>query len=593
MAEDVVKKIPLPKGFDSTNPDHMMMLTTRIQETIARNPALKGYSLFRVDDNLNIAFIAPMNYETDAGKDNVQYINLQPGQAQTPKTTVKRYETDYPGWYVVDINPVKNILSMERLDNKTLDVRRVIANCLKVNPWDIRVTPTPEKGWKVRIRKDAVTYVSSKYDRKIQEAVENAPIGQPGWFFKADTESNVVMIYPGKLPTFKKLIAPPKIMWEKADLHHAYFGMKLPDRGRETGDWIAVDWKQTPGVLVCGKTSGGKSTIINSLIYGALKAGMQLAVCDDKGKRVDFQWCRPWVMDKGWGCDGYAYCTAVLTYILQIYERRMQIIEREGKVNWWELPDGLREENPPILLVCDEIAQWAAPIQVPSMAKDNPAYIKANWEKGIRGMNLILLRQVSQKVRAAGIFFLFATQSPTLPNGLDPSTKQNLAPLLLGDRVKKDVREHSLSDPTGTPTPPENLISEGVAQGVGVAELTGQEACVFKGVYADGKGLTWPDILKSHLVESRPPEGDSNSGHWAWEDVCAYVPYAAEKPDDGLAPDPDDREPSRLETEGGFGVDGRDVADRDQPLKGAAAAAHVSAIEAARQSSRLAAERGM
>ena len=43
--------------------------------------------------------------------------------------------------------------------------------------------------------------------------------------------------------------------------------------------------------------------VINTLIAAALEAGFPLAICDDEDKSVDFQWCRPWIIPHGWGCD--------------------------------------------------------------------------------------------------------------------------------------------------------------------------------------------------------------------------------------------------------------------------------------------------
>ena len=589
MADDVVKKIPLPKGFDQTNSDHMMTLTTRIQEAIAKNPKLKGYSLFRIDDNLNTAFIAPMNYESGDSKSDVQYIQLQPGQAQDPKNTVKRYETDYPGYYAVDLNTVKNVLTLERLDGKTLDVRRVIAGCMNVNLWDIRVTPTPEKGWKVRIRKDACTYVPSRHDRKIQEAVERQPIGRPGWFFKADAESNVIMIYPGKLPTFPKIIPMPKELIGKNDLRHAYFGMKLPDKGRETGDWLYHDWKVGPGILVAAATNNGKSVVINSLIYAALEAGCDLIICDDEDKSVDFQWCRDYVMDRGWGCDGPEYCAATTERVLELCRQRAAVIKQYGAENWWGLPDEVRAKLKPIFFVADEIPQWARDVKVtPGLAKDNPTRIRAEYEKGIHAVSSANLLAISQKARFAGIFFLYCSQSIRLQDGLDPGVRLNLTTIIApGTPTPDPIKD--LIGKKRCPEVPEYIINDGRSIGAGVTQLAGQGVFVYKGFYEDG----WSQVLRKRLQQVRPAPGNSESGRWTWQEVCDMVPLSLERPDDGTTVDDEDTSPSRLESEGGFGVDGRDVADHDAPLKGAAKAAHVSAIEAARQSARLAAEKGM
>ena len=385
--------------------------------------------------------------------------------------------------------------------------------------------------------------------------------------------------------------------------------MKLPDRGRETGDLLFNNWKDAPGILVAGASNGGKSVVINNLIYSAITAGCQLIICDDEDKAGDFKWCRDWVMEKGWGCDGIEYCAAVLEHVLDLYKQRSDVIKRYSKMNWWGLPDSVKEENPPILLVCDEIAQWAAPLTSPAgLSKDNPTRIKIEYEKGIHAMSYLALRRISQKARSAGIFFLYATQSATSVNGLDPSVRTNLASkILIGAKVSDPIRDNVLNDSKSAPKVGENIIKEGRSIGTGVAELVGQEACVYKGFYDEDKdkGLEWGDILRAHLQETNPPSGNSESGHWTWEEVLNQIPAAAEKPDDGGLYDTNDEDNDHFPTDG-FGVDGRDVADADVPLKGAAAAAHASklyeagvgaqhvdALSAARNIARLSAMEGL
>ena len=130
--------------------------------------------------------------------------------------------------------------------------------------------------------------------------------------------------------------------------------------------------------------------------------------------------------------------------------------------------------------------------------------------------------------------------------------------------------------------------------GTGVCELGGKEACVYKSFYVDDKkhGLEFSDILRQHLMRRRPAPGDGQAGHWDWESIVRAVPAAAEKPDDGSMY-ADDEPESRLDKEGGFGEDGRDVAERDAPLRGAAKAAHMSAIEQAKLTAQLSAAKGI
>lgn len=588
-------KIPLtkffPNGFDKTNPDDMMKLTVLIQEKAAKDHRFDGYSVFNVDKNNQYAIIAPMNLDSEDLNNGIKAVRLNTSECVEPaaqKKTVTNLENQpqYEGYSVVDfvrVSASECLVLLQQLDEKATAARRIFADVLGVQPWNIRISRTPENGWKIRIKEGTVTYQASRYDKKMQEAVE--VVGKKGWFFKADPETGVIMVYPGTPPTFPKMIPMPKDLWDKADLRHAYFGMKLPDRGRETGDMLFNDWKNGPGVLVAGASNGGKSVVINSLIYCALKAGCQLIICDDEDKAADFKWCRPWVIDKGWGCDGIEYCAATLEHVLDLCKHRANVIKKYNKMNWWGLPDDVKKENPPILVVCDEIAQWAAPIVVPAgLSKDNPTRISGEYEKGIHAISFLALKRISQKARFAGIFFLYATQSATAPNGLDPSVRLNLASkILVGAKVQDAVRENVLNDARTAPKVDEDIIREGRAIGTGVAELVGQEACVYKGFYEEdkSKSLEWADILRQHLEKYRPAPGNELAGHWAWEEVINAVPAAGEKPDDGglyVTDEPASRDGFPTD---GFGEDGRDVADRDKPLTGAAKAAHASKLYAA------------
>lgn len=205
------------------------------------------------------------------------------------------------------------------------------------------------------------------------------------------------MVYPGTPPTFPAMIACPKQLIGKNDLRHAYLGMKLPERGRETGDWLSLDWKSGPGIMVAAAANSGKSVVINTLIAAALEAGFQLAICDDEDKSVDFQWCRPWIIPHGWGCDSPESAAATLIHVLEICSYRSKLIKQYGVENWWGLPKDEQEKNPLLLLVCDEVAQWAGSVTIPKVSKDNPMRIRAEYEASIHAANITYAMKITQK----------------------------------------------------------------------------------------------------------------------------------------------------------------------------------------------------
>lgn len=587
-----LKKIKLPPGFDPTSEEDMARLVRNVNELAAtKMPQLADYSLYRIDEATGYALYAPIDADT-ADPADARVFTVDAGRVANPKRTAQEYEQQHPGWFVTDINPVLRRVTMESLDGKTLTARRLFANALKVEPWAVRVTRTPEGGWKVRIDKNVRTYVPSQFDAKVQEVVEQ--VGKEGWFFRADPETNVIMVYPGVLPTFPKSIPMPEKVWRHPEQRRSYFGMRLPDRGRRTGDQLYNDWKDSPGVLVAGASNGGKSVVINSLISQFVAAGGSLAVVDDKGKSADFRWVRPWVIDRGWGCDGLESSAAVLRHVLDIVDARGDIIAENGASNWWELPDTVKREHPLLLLVCDEISQWAVAPKVPmGLDRDNPDLIQAKYEANICFASYSALTKISQKARYAGVCFLYCAQSVTQQAGLDPKVRINLTTkMAIGEKIQEKILDNVLNDAKHAPRVPQNVISEGVGRGCLIFESPGQETCVAKGYFESdpAKGLGWSDILRARVESLRPPTGGPLQGQLSWEDIVALVPAAVDRPgQDGL--DSDDG--SGADTSG-FGVDGRDVADADPPLRGAAAAAHaskVTALQAARETARqLAAE---
>lgn len=178
------KKIPLekffPNGFDKTNPDDMIKLTVLIQEKAAKNPEFEGYSVFSVDSDNRYAIIAPMDMDSDDINNGIKAVRLSNSECAdtaSQKKTVQNLESQpqYEGYSVVDfvrISSSEFLVLLQQLDEKAAATRRIFANVLKVKPWEIRISRTPENGWKIRIKENTVTYQASVYDKRMQEAVE-------------------------------------------------------------------------------------------------------------------------------------------------------------------------------------------------------------------------------------------------------------------------------------------------------------------------------------------------------------------------------------------------------------------------------------
>ena len=292
--------------------------------------------------------------------------------------------------------------------------------------------------------------------------------------------------------------------------------------------------------------------------------------------------------------------------MLEICSYRSKLIKQYGVENWWGLPKDEQEKNPLLLLVCDEVAQWAGSVTIPKVSKDNPMRIRAEYEASIHAANITYAMKITQKARFSGVCFLFCGQSTRLQDGFDPGMRVNLTTVISPTLQPSTAVEELLGGAKDFPEIPENIMQPGISRGAGLIRLPGMKPVIYKGFYEENQKQrkSYSDLLRERLTAIRPPEGDMNSGHWSWDEIVNALPTAAEKPDDGMI-DPGGDEDDGFPTDG-FGEDGRDVADRDKPLKGAAAAAHasklyaagvdvphMSAIDAAMNIGRLSAEKGL
>lgn len=589
-----VKKLDLKRifgTFDRTNPEDMIKLTTLIQEKAAVNKEYANYAVWNIDDDY--AWIAPSDYsleDTDGG--SLTGIDVSQGLERGAQSrTVKDFENKHRGMFVTEFmrnpsQPAKVYVRMEPLDEGTLFARQQFAAALNVDPWMIRVMKTTEGGWKIKLDR-SIPYRESKYGKALQEAVET--VGKEGWFFRADAASGVIMVYPGNPPTFPPTIPYPSNV--VPNLKNIPFGMKLPDAGRETGDVLSVNFKTGPGILVAAATNNGKSVVINNIIAGALMAGAELVVCNTLSKSVDFECWRDWVVK--WGCDSPEAAAASLKWIMNECDRRSAIIREHKVENWWGLPEDVRRDMPFIFLACDELAQWAGSVTIPKADKNSPVRIAKEYDATIHAVCQDLILKIVQTARSNGVGFLFAAQSVRLQDGLDPGVRTNLTTVISPGRRLDETIEKLLGGKALLPKYP-GYIKKPNSIGVGYTCVSGDFPCIYKGFYGEADGKSHSQILSEKVRQVRPVEHDENRGRWSWRDILALVPEAAGKPDDGTMGDgmaDDDSFPTD-----GFGVDGRDVADADAPLKGAAAAAHASkltALEQARAIARQSAEKGM
>lgn len=528
-------KIPLgkhfPDGFDPDNMSQVMSLTVILEEFKATHKDYADYELYDYTSDQSAAIIAPANLDPTDSLDDfvIQKVTASDGSGlAAQKKTVERFEamSEYAGLRVIDFNLLPSgsyVVRMQQMDPSLIATREQFANALGVKPWQIHVTRTVDHGYRIRWPEGQMTWNGDR-DDKMQTAVDIiAGKKDSGWFFRAYPLIRTIVVHQGVMPTFAPIIQFPKELEGKNDLRHAYIGMKLPERGRETGEWLYNDWKQNSGILVVAGSNSGKSVVVNDLIAAALEAGCDLAVCDNLYKSVDFRWCRPWVIHHGWGCDSPEAAEATLTYILDLVGKRADHISRQGAENWWDLDEQTRKDNPPLLLVCDEVAQWAGKVTV-SAPKGTDRRAEQEYNADIHSANADLILKITQIARFAGIFFLFAAQSARLQDGIDPGMRQNLTAFITPNTKLSPMNEELLGGSKAIPEAYETVRGQ---QGVGYALLDGN-VCVYKGFFDmdPGSGKKFGDLLRDRVMKTRPVEIDENAGHWERQEIIDLVPGA-------------------------------------------------------------------
>ncbi|GEL48828.1 hypothetical protein CHO01_39440 [Cellulomonas hominis] len=475
--------------------------------------------------------------------------------------TQAKLESDYPDYTMTAFNPYARSATLTRLAAEEVRARGLVAEALQVKPWDVQVTSRPDGGFDFQLR----SYVPSKHDARIRE-VATATLGRPGWYFRVDVQNTVLSIIPGELPTFPAAYPYP-FDGPVDDVFRVPIGVALGGDGSPNLP-LDLNLADSAGAILQGLAGSGKSVLVNAFVYGVLARGHELVVLDVPHKAVDFEWCRPFVREHGWGCESKA---AAVTAARLVYEegiRRGEVLRQMGAQKWQDLPADVRAEMPIITVVADELTGLLAFDPIPkALPKDHPVRVEAAQAAAETELLKAVVTKIPAEMRAAGIRLVLATQQAQSNTGIPPTVKHNLPNrVLLGVNATKQARGHAFANPDSVPWVPEHIAADaGAGRGSGVAEFEGQPSTVFKAFFAP------TSQYERHLLTLGLPRAVSP------EPTAAQIARHVPRLDEDMG---DDRPASRLESEGGWGErDGRDASE--VRLRGAAAAAHQLAVDAA------------
>lgn len=488
-------KIRLPQGF---NPEkHAAALASKIRETQG-----EGWEIVSINMDMGIAHIQ-RNIDTSSvaetsGDTMSVWLDKTTKTAGIP-AAIGRLETLHEGWRVVSVDLAAYRAVMRRMNDDTRRARDAVSTALGCKPWEVDIIPE-SKGYWLRL---PPSYMPSKHGQKLDEAARM--IGGPGWYADINPSSLEGQIVAGKLWTFDPAYGFP--FGEKPrpeDQWHLRLGIALGERDTANRE-IGVDLEASAGLMVVGTPNSGKSVAVNAMVCDALAKGWQIAVSTTSAKSVDYTWCKPWVIDGGFGVDSPRHVLAMLRIVYEQGQQRVKLLHEHGKQKISELPENARPK--PLLVVMDEVQQTFTYMEEPkSLPKDHPLRLEAvAYNTYVAGIKSQLLK-IAAEMRFAGIRVLLATQMAQANTGISVPLKMTLPNrLLLGANPGKTARGHAFSSPeTALEVPLWVQQDKNAARGCGVAELEGSPSVVFKSFYEPVK--TYHEFLgKLGLPESANP----------------------------------------------------------------------------------------
>lgn len=231
------------------------------------------------------------------------------------------------------------------------------------------------------------------------------------------------------------------------------------------GDYVSYDPRNSPHLAVFGTSGGGKSVLLQTLIYGFLVKHAEVFIADPGKQGADFEFARDYART----LTGDLFETAgMLRYVYEEVDRRKKLNAEHGVGKYSDLPE------PPnrILVVLDEFTSLVSLEQVQSKAPSHPEAAAAHEEKiasnDARAIIGDLVGRITREARSAGVTVILAGQkidSDTLksvPNG--SSLRTNMARLLVG-KATYGEKAAALRDATGAPD-----LGDDVPAGRGIYE---------------------------------------------------------------------------------------------------------------------------
>lgn len=227
--------------------------------------------------------------------------------------------------------------------------------------------------------------------------------------------------------------------------------------------------KKTPHCLVSGLSGGGKSVLVQGLVYGALIRGWDLAVIDPVKGGADFKFAEDYIRAMAIEKDDFFAAAGLMKLIYAEVARRVRMNSKHGVASFADLPEDIRPNR--ILLIIDEFTSAIEQEKVPPRSDDAELEAERDAIIALNNAKLFIAQftgKILREARSAGVTVILATQKlsakslDAVPGG--ETMKMQLSRILLGNATFADkmsaLRKPEASPDLGTEVPPGRGIYE-------------------------------------------------------------------------------------------------------------------------------------
>lgn len=242
-------------------------------------------------------------------------------------------------------------------------------------------------------------------------------------------------------------------------------GSAIPLATDVFGDYVSYDPRNSPHLMVIGTSGGGKSVLLQTLIYGFLVKGAEVFIADPGKQGADFEFAREYA----YTLTGDLFETAgMLRYVYAEVDRRKRLNAEHGVGKFSDLPEPPKR----MLVVLDEFTSLVSLEKIQAKAPTHPEAAAAHEEKvasnDARAIIGDLVGRITKEARSVGVTVILAGQkldSDTLSNVPGGSSlRTNMARLLVG-KATYGEKAAALRDAAGAPD-----LGDDVPAGRGIYE---------------------------------------------------------------------------------------------------------------------------